>query len=92
MGIAEDLRLHNELKKSSMDDPVSDKTTSVVTANSDKENKNRDWLAQKPEAKSNVQLSDDVDNSEEVMIEGNDFENEQLYPFEEKTLIQQNEI
>ena len=45
MGIAEDLRLHNELKKSSMDDPVSDKTVSVVTANSDKENKNRDWLA-----------------------------------------------
>ena len=64
MGIAEDLRLHNELKKSSMDDPVSDKTISVVAANSDKENKNRDWLAQKPESKSNVQLSDDVDNSE----------------------------
>ena len=64
MAIAEDLRLHNELKKSSMDDPVSDKTISVVTANSDKENKNRDWLAQKPEAKSNVQLSDDVENSE----------------------------
>ena len=42
---AEDLRLHSELTKSSMDDPVSDKTISVVTANSAKENKNKDWLA-----------------------------------------------
>jgi hypothetical protein len=50
----EDLRLHNELNKSSLDDPVSDKTVSVVTANSDKENRNRDWLAQKPDAKINV--------------------------------------
>lgn len=86
MGVAEDLRLHNELKKSSLDDPVSDKTVSVVPANSAKENRNRDWLAQKPGSMSNLQLSD-LDNTEQIMIE-NDFENEQLYPFEKKELIQ----
>lgn len=48
MGVAEDLRLHSELKKSSLDDPESDRTVSVVTANSVKENNNKDWLAQKP--------------------------------------------
>ena len=60
-----------------MDDPVSDKTISVVTANSAKENKNKDWLAQKPESQNNLQLSYE-----------NDYENDRLYDFEESELVQ----
>lgn len=74
MGTSEDLRLHNELKKSSLDDPVSDRTVSVVPAHSEKEIQNRDWLAQKPTERSNIQLSD-LDSTSNLMIEG-DFENE----------------
>lgn len=70
----EDLRLHGELRKSSLDDPVSDRTVSVVPPHSQKEIANQDWLAQKPQNKDNLQLTD-LENSEAVMIEG-DFENE----------------
>ena len=51
MALAEDIRLHNEVFKSSLDDPTSDATVTVVPAHSEKEQKNQDWLAQKPSNK-----------------------------------------
>ena len=56
MALAEDIRLHNEVFKSSLDDPTSDATVTVVPAHSEKEQKNQDWLAQKPSNKENLQL------------------------------------
>ena len=52
--VNEDLRLHNELQKSSLDDPVSDRTVSTVKPSSEKENRNREWLTQKPKSNSNI--------------------------------------
>ena len=52
--VSEDLRLHNELRKSSLDDPISDRTVSTVPPNSEKENKHREWLAQKPKLNYNI--------------------------------------
>ena len=37
MALAEDIRLHNEVFKSSLDDPASDATVTVVPAHSEKE-------------------------------------------------------
>jgi len=48
MTVAEDIRLGHKSSRSSLDDPVSDRTVSSVKPHSPVENANRDWLSQRP--------------------------------------------
>ena len=59
MGVAEDIRLGHKSSRSSLDDPISDRTVSSVKPSSPLENAHVDWLSQRPPNSEHVQLQDD---------------------------------
>jgi hypothetical protein len=59
MSVAADIRLGHKTQRSSLDDPVSDRTVSSVKPDSPLENAHRDWLFQRPPNSEHIQLNDE---------------------------------